>query len=79
MMSTKTKYGFNYQINPMSDFYLTNQFGFECVDEGLNLLQKPTHNPNPPLGNTSNRYRSQEEVKSIKGLPLSFNREKKQK
>ena len=76
VVSTKTKYGINYQIKPMCDFNLTNQFGFECLDEGLNPSHEPTHNPNSPPANISNSDRSQEEVKSLNGLPLSFDQEK---
>ena len=76
VVSTKTKYGVNYQIKPMSDFNLTDQFGFACVDEGLNSPPEPTHKPNSPPVNPFNRKGSQTEVKGMKGLSLSFNQEK---
>jgi hypothetical protein len=76
VLSTKTKYGINYQIKPMIDFNLTDHFGFEYIDEGLNPPLGLTHNPNSPPVKTSNSKESQEEVKGMKGLPLSFNQEK---
>ena len=76
VVSTKTKYGIKYQIKPMIDFNLTDHFGFECIDEGLNSPLEPTHNPNSPPVNSSNGNDSQTKVKGMKGLPLSFNQEK---
>ena len=76
VVSTKTKYGVNYQIKPMIDFNLTDHFGFECIDEGLNSPPELTLHPNSPPINPSNRYDSQTKVKRLKGLPLSFNQEK---
>ncbi len=32
---SKTKYGINYQINPMNNFNLSDYFGFECVEDFL--------------------------------------------
>ena len=73
---SKTKYGINYQINPMNTFNLTNYFGFECVDEGLNSPPEPTHHQKLPPLDSSNCNRSQVEVKGMKGSSLSLNKEK---
>ena len=73
---SKTKYGINYQINPMNNFNLADHFGFECVDEGLNSPLKQTHHPISPPVNPVNRKGSQTEVKGMEGLSLSFNQEK---
>mgnify|MGYP001168259759 CR=1 FL=1 len=78
VVSTKTKYGVNYQIKPMSDFNLTDHFGFECIDEGLNSPPELTLHPNSPPVNPSNGNDSKTKVKGMKGLSLSFNQEKKQ-
>ena len=76
VVSTKTKFGVNYQINPMNNFNLTDQFGFECIDEELNSPSKPTHHPSSPPLDRSNSNGPQTGVKGMKGLPLSFNKEK---
>ena len=74
--SKRINAGIYYQIKPISDFNLTAHFGFECIDEGLNPSPEPTHHPNSPPVNPSNRNGSQTKVKGMKGLPLSFNQEK---
>ena len=73
VVSTKTKYGVNYEIKPMNDFNLTNHFGFGSNDEELNSPPKSTHHRNPTPLESINSNRSQEKVKGMKALPLSFN------
>ena len=60
----------------MNNFNLTNYFGFECIDEGLNSPPEPTHHQNSPPLDSSNCYRSQAEVEGMKGSSLSLNKEK---
>ena len=79
VVSTKTKYGVNYQIKPMNNFDLPSHFGFACIDEGLNSPSESTHLLNSPPGDPSNSNGSQLEVEGMKGLPLTFNKEKNKK
>ena len=76
VLKNSTKYGVNYQIKPMSDFDLTDHFGFACVDEEWNSPPIPTHHPNSPPVDSSNCNGSQAEVKGMKGLALPFIKEK---
>ena len=50
----------------MIDFNLTDHFGFECIDEGLNSPLEQTLNTNSPPVNLSNGNDSQIKVKGMR-------------
>ncbi len=50
--------------------------GFGSNDEELGSRSEPTHHLNSPPLDSTNRHRSQEEVKGLKGLHLPLLKEK---